>query len=162
MSNSPYLSNHNRLADVIAAIQVMATYKFYKMDYAGWADRITGEENTAFHWREVFEQHPEFFRLDSKKKMASLVWRRQHQKLFDVDNEDKISRDEYLSLAPAQKERISRMPLESDEIAMLIKAAIDLHSRELEHKKDSRWWVTILMASALSLFGVALGAYIKS
>jgi hypothetical protein len=34
-SESPYLPNSGRLADVIAAIQAMGTYKFYKLTFAG-------------------------------------------------------------------------------------------------------------------------------
>ena len=48
---SPYIEANNRLADVIAAIQAMGTYKFYKLDFAGWADRISGDELEAPHWR---------------------------------------------------------------------------------------------------------------
>jgi hypothetical protein len=82
--NSPYLST-GRPGDVIAAIQTMATYRFYKLDFEGWADRISADKSRAEHWRSVFEEHPEFFRLDSEKRRASLVWRRQHPKRFNVD-----------------------------------------------------------------------------
>ena len=85
--SSPYLAD-GRLADVIAALQATATYKFYKLDFARWADRIVGEKAKANHWRKVFEEHPEFFRLDSDRRRASLVWRRQHQKRYDVDREE--------------------------------------------------------------------------
>ena len=43
MTHSPYLNEHNRLADVLSASQVMGTSTFYKMDFAGWADRILGD-----------------------------------------------------------------------------------------------------------------------
>ena len=33
MSKSPYLVDDHRLADVIAAIQAMGTYKYYKLDF---------------------------------------------------------------------------------------------------------------------------------
>ena len=158
MKNSPYLEDNHRLADVIAAIQAMGTYKYYKLDFAGWADRITGDEKNAAHWQQVFKEHPEFFRLDSERKRASLVWRRQHQKLFMVDTAEKISREEYLALSEQQKKRISRTPLNSDELATLVKTAIDLHSRALEHKRDTRWWV----AGVTALIGVALGGFVSS
>ena len=158
MSKSPYLSDDNRLADVIAAIQAMGTYKFYKLDFAGWADRISGDKNLAEHWHKVFKEHPEFFRLDFSRKHASLVWRRQRQKLFNVDTEEQISREDFKRLPDTNKKRISRLPLKSNELAALIKAAIDLHSRALERKRDSRWWV----AGAFGLVGVVLGALIKA
>jgi len=47
-AKSPYLNDTGRLADVIAAIQAMGTYKFYKLDFEGWADRITANKNQSF------------------------------------------------------------------------------------------------------------------
>src|SRR5688572_11696971 len=92
---SPYLNSPGRLGDVIAAIQAMATYKFYKLDFEKWADRITGGEGTSEHWRRVFEEHPEFFRLDGARQRASLVWRRQKQKRYHVDRERVLTSEEY-------------------------------------------------------------------
>jgi hypothetical protein len=158
MSDSPYLSSPDRLGDVIAAIQVMGTYKFYKLDFAGWADRIVGDERQAQHWRRVVEEHPEFFRMDSKREKASLVWRRQRQKLFNVDTGCQISREKFGQLGDDQKLRISRMPLASTELALLLDAAIKLHSTALEHKKDRRWWVPIIASLAGVILGGALTA----
>ena len=156
--NTPYTDNLNRLADVIAAIQVMGTYKFYKLDFDGWADRIGGDETKGQYWKTIFEQHPEFFRLDSSRKRASLVWRRNYQKLYHVDREEKISREEYKSLSDDEKARVSRNPLTNSDISTLVNTAINLHSREIENKKDSRWWIS----GAIGLLGVILGAVIKA
>lgn len=156
--NTPYTSNNNRLADVIAAIQVMATYKFYKLDFSGWADRITGDASQADYWKAIFEQHPEFFRLDSGKCRASLVWRRNYQKLYNVDLEEKISRENYNVLSDEEKKRISRTPLSNEDISTLVNTAINLHSRELEHKKDSRWWI----AGTFGIVGVVVGALLEA
>ena len=158
MADSPYLTSPDRLGDVIAAIQVMGIYKFYKLDFAGWADRIVGDEAQAQHWRKVIEEHPEFFRMDSKREKASLVWRRQRQKLFNVDSGCQISREEFRKLSDDQKLRISRMPLASTELALLLDAAIKLHSTALEHKKDRRWWIPIIASLAGVILGVALTA----
>jgi hypothetical protein len=79
---SPYLSDPSRLADVIAAIQAMGTYKFYKLDFKGWADRISADESRGEYWKKIFEQHPEFFRLDGKREKASQIWRRQYPRRF--------------------------------------------------------------------------------
>lgn len=158
INENPYTENSNRLADVIAAIQVMGTYKFYKLDFSGWADRIAGDETKGSYWKSIFEEHPEFFRLDSGRKRASLVWRRNYQKLYDVDREDKISREDYKLLTATQKKRISRNPLTNSDISTLVNTAINLHSREIEHKKDSRWWIS----GVIGLLGVILGAIIKA
>lgn len=156
--SSPYLENDQRLADVIAAIQVMGTYKYYKLDLEGWSNRINGNPAQANTWKQVLEQHPEFFRLDPARERASLVWRRQHQKLYNVDTEEKIARSEFEQLTDSDKKRISRTPLTSDELATLIQTAIDLHSRALDRKRDSRWW----MPSVMALVGVILGALINA
>lgn len=153
MAKSPYLENENRLADVIAAIQVLGSYKFYKLDFDVWADRIVGDSSKAEHWKTVFEQHPEFFRLDVPRKKASLVWRRQHQKLFDVDSEDTISREKYWELTDEERNRISRTPLNSDEIGSLIGTAVNMHDHALMRQRDSRWWVPL----GSSFIGAVLG-----
>lgn len=155
---NPYTSNPNRLADVIAAIQVMGTYKFYKLDFSGWADRIAGDVENGSYWKTIFEEHPEFFRLDSGRNKASLVWRRNYQKLYDVDKEIKITREEFNALPSDQKQRISRNPLTNSDVTTLVNTAINLHTREMEHKKDSRWWIS----GVIGLLGVIIGAIIKA
>lgn len=158
---SPYLTNDNRLGDVIAAIQVMGTYKFYKMDFASWADRITGETSKADYWKKIFEEHPEFFRLDNSKMKASLVWRRQYPKRLNVDKNIIISKEEFYNLPQEEKERVSRNPLESSTIEALIKIAIEMQSRALDHQKDKRWLITLLITGIGGLLGALIGGLIK-
>ena len=158
MKKSPYIRNDERLADVITAVQAMGTYKYYKLDFAGWSRRISGDDAQAEHWQTVFEEHPEFFRLDYNRRKASLVWRRQRQKLFNVDTETNISLDQYDCLTTEERTRISRSPLNSTELATLIHVAVDLHSRALERKRDSRWW----LGGIFGLLGVALGVAIRA
>lgn len=159
--SSPYLAHNNRLADVIAAIQVMGTYKFYKLSFAGWSDRIYGDESKAEYWKKIFEEHPEFFRLDEKKERASLVWRRQHPKRFNVDTEKIISLDDFIAMPNDQKLRISRIPLKADTIQSLITTAIDMHSRALQHEQDKRWWIPLLVSGIGGLLGAMIGGVLK-
>ncbi len=176
-THSPYLSEPERLADVIAAIHAMGSYKFYKLTFARWSERISGSEDDAAHWEGVFREHPEFFRLDGERAKASLVWRRQFPRRFDVAAGKIVTaagdrRGVNLEdMAPtranlrAVDERLSREPLGSDEIKILIDAAIDLHSRALEAKKESRWWFPLLvavLAAVASFSGAVLAAFIKS
>lgn len=156
--NKPYIDNPNRLADVIAAIQAMGTFKFYKLSFSGWAKRIVADETQEDYWKKVFEEHPEFFRLDTKRNKASLVWRRNYQRLYDVDKEEKITKEVFKKLTQEKRDRISRNPLDSSDILILVNTAINLHSREIDQKRDSRWW----LAGAIGLAGVALGAMIKA
>jgi hypothetical protein len=156
---SPYLSDPNRLADVIAAIQVMSTYKFYKLPFDGWADRINADPSRATYWQNIFEQHPEFFRLDGQREKASLVWRRQYPRRFQVDDERVLTRDEYQSLDDKAKEHVSRVRLTPADIKTLVDTAINLHARALEEQKERRWWLPL--ASVIGgLVGGVLGALI--
>ncbi|RON25195.1 N-carbamoyl-L-amino acid amidohydrolase [Pseudomonas brassicacearum] len=159
-NNSPYLSENNRLGDVIAAIQVMAVYKFYKLPFSDWADRINADTSQAEKWKTIFMEHPEFFRLDSNREKASLVWRRQFPKRYDVDAEKALSFEAFSALTEQQKERISRTPLTPSDIKALIDTAVNLHSRALEHQKDKRWW-TVLASAIGGLIGAVAGALLK-
>jgi hypothetical protein len=156
---SPYL-RPGRLADVIAAIQCMAVYKFYKLSFSAWADRIAADETQSQKWATIFSEHPEFFRLDSARQKASLVWRRQFPKRYDVDEERALSERELLTLPPPKIGRLSRLPLTPADVKTLIDTAVNLHSRALEQQKDRRWWLPILTAAA-ALVGSVAGALIK-
>jgi hypothetical protein len=157
---SPYLADNGRLGDVIAAIQAMGTYKFYKLSFEEWAKRISGDRARAAHWRRVFEDHPEFFRLNADREAASLVWRRQYPKRYHVDEGRALKREEYKSLSSTEKKRISRNALTAADIQALISTAINLHSRALEHQKEGRWWVALvigLVSAAGGFIGAILG-----
>lgn len=158
---SPYLATESRLADVIAAIQAAGTYKFYKLDFATWADRISGDVGQAEHWKRVFVEHPEFFRLDSARTKASLVLRRQRQKLFDVDQDKVWTRAEFDALTPTQRLRCSRLPLTPGEIEALIDVAISLHTRATERDRDRRWWVAPGFGFAGAITGGLLAKLIE-
>ena len=158
---SPYLQDRNRLGDVIAAIQAMSTYKFYKLSFDSWADRISADKSKADYWKRVFEEHPDFFRLDSAREKASLVWRRQYPKRFQVDQEKRLSPQEYAALSETEKQRVSRDPLTPGDIKTLIDTAINLHSRAIEREKESRWWMPLLSSAAGGLIGAVLGVWFK-
>jgi hypothetical protein len=154
---SPYLTEEGRLGDVIAAIQAMAIYKCYKLDFEGWADRLSADKTRADHWKGVFENHPEFFRLDGQRAKASLVWRRQYPKRYSVDTLAEISREQYDGLSDLQKTRISRLPLPASEIKTLIDTAINLHSRALDADKHQSWYKPIFLQALAALCGAIIG-----
>ncbi len=159
-AKSPYLNDPNRLADVISAIQVMSTYKCYKLPFDGWADRITAGSSRGEYWQRIFEQHPEFFRLDGQRQKASLVWRRQYPKRFQVDEERVLTRGEFDALDERAKQRVSRVRLAPADIKALVDTAINLHARALEEQKEKRWWIPL--ASAISgLVGGVLGSLLS-
>ncbi|EGV43576.1 N-carbamoyl-L-amino acid amidohydrolase [Bizionia argentinensis JUB59] len=159
---SPYIKYENRLADVLAAIQVMAIYRFYKLDFESWSMRISGDKSNSAHWKKIFEEHPEFFRFNNDEGKVSLAWRRSKQRRYHVDLNKEITLEEINNLSTTEaKERISRSPLNSTEIQSLITTAIDLQGRAFENKKDSRWWIVPLVSSISGLIGVLVGALIK-
>lgn len=153
-TKTPYLYDDNRLGDVIAAIQVMGSYGYYKLDFENWAMRISGDKNKAEHWRKVFVEHPEFFRFDTVGEKASLAWRRSYRKRYSVDRQRELSSDEYSDLSSNELSQVSRAPLNSSDISVLINTAINLHTRALEQNREHRW----LSSPLFSLLGVALGA----
>lgn len=157
---SPYL-REARLADVIAAIQTLGAYKFYKLDFAGWADRISADRSKADHWRVVFEDHPEFFRLDSQRAKASLVWRRQRRKGWHVDEERIVPETDYLCMSQMEKTRVSRAPLTPDEIKTLVDTAIDLHSRALDSQRERRWFWPLVLGVIGGVLGAAVGPVLQ-
>lgn len=157
---SPYLKDGNRLGDVIAAIQAMATYKFYKLDHERWADRIAADKGQSEKWKTIFLEHPEFFRLDSAREKASLVWRRQFPKVYNVDTAEVVTKQHYETLSDTQRLRLSRAPLSSSDIKALIDTAVNLHSRALEHQKDKRWWVA-LSGAVGGLLGALIGGLLR-
>jgi len=64
-NESPYLSNSRRLADVLAAIQVMGAYTFSSRKYESWVEKL-GEPLSAKEWSAIFSEHPEFFRVSNE------------------------------------------------------------------------------------------------
>jgi len=138
----------------------MSTYKFYKLPFDGWADRISADSSRGAYWQRIFEQHPEFFRLDGQRQKASLVWRRQYPKRFQVDEERVITKEEYDALDEKAKERVSRVRLTPADIKALVDTAINLHARALEEQKEKRWWIP--PASAIGgLVGGVIGSLLS-
>jgi hypothetical protein len=134
----------------------------YKLSFEGWADRITANKNQALYWKNVFEQHPEFFRLDGAREKASLVWRRQYPKRFHVDLEKRLTVEEFQALSEEQKGRVSRGPLTPDDIKALVDTAISLHSRALESEHARKWWIPLASSAIGGLLGAILGAFLHA
>lgn len=92
-------------------------------------------------------------------KKVSLVWRRNYQRNFHVDQERVLTREQVDSLPPKDKnERLSRSPLSNSDTATLISTAIDLHSRAIESEKEKRW----LLPSLVTILAVCLGVFLKA
>ncbi|OIQ40133.1 MAG: hypothetical protein BM560_14155 [Roseobacter sp. MedPE-SWde] len=165
MSRSPYLVNDDRLSDVLSAIQTLGTYRFYKLKPESWSARISGDSSQGKRWEQIFRQHPEFFRFSSDDTKVSLVLRRQKPKLFDVDSLEVVTRAERDNRDSAGQARITRSPLAEGELQMLIDVASNLHSKALQDRQDSRWWLPFLatvFSAVMGLAGVWLGSTLNS
>lgn len=137
----------------------MSVYKFHMLSFERWAERIGGDRSKSAYWKRIFEDHPEFFRLDRERKLASLVWRRQNPKRFHVDR-GLLSVAECNALTPAEKEQSIAERLSDSDVKTLIDTAINLHARAVELQRESRWWV--LLARAVGgIIGAILGTLFK-
>ncbi|NOU06640.1 MAG: N-carbamoyl-L-amino acid amidohydrolase [Hyphomicrobiaceae bacterium] len=159
--HSPYLTDPNRLGDVIAAIQAMSTYKQYKLPFDAWSDRICGDLSQSAKWKAIFSDHPEFFRLDTGREKASLVWRRQFPKRFDTNKGRPLTAEEYLLVPDVEKSKLSRNPLQPADIKALIDTAISLHARALEQRQDKRWWLPLASGGG-ALIGAVIGGLLRA
>lgn len=160
IKNSPYIANSNRLADVIAAIQAMGSYGFHMASFERWAERISGDSSMAGYWKTIFEQHPEFFRLDTTRKMASLVWRRQQLKNFDPELNRVLTAQEMAHPRPNQK--LSRPPLDPSSVQTLIGTAIGIHASAVELQRNRRWWIPLVASAVGALIGAYIGVHAGS
>lgn len=145
---SPYIANPKRLADLIAAIQVLGTYRFASRRIEKWEKRLGRTPVSAPDWSTVFSQHPEFF--TAQGDIISLVWRRSRERNYDTYTRQLLAREEAIELSHQESEdnekRLSRPPLDSSEVSKLVDIAISLHEREIRHAQERRWWITAVLA----------------
>jgi hypothetical protein len=87
------------------------------------------------------------------REKASLILRRQRQKLYNVDDDSVWSKERFEAQTPEAKTRFSRLPLTAGEIEALIDVAINLHTRAAERARDRLWWVAPTLAFAGALLG---------
>lgn len=160
---SPYLKS-GRLADVIAALQIMGAGERPEREIKGWAKELSYSESESDleKWASVFKEHPEFFLVyhlqDDATPKAALRWRYTN-KLYDSKIGKEYTPQEKEFLPEKERWLLTTRPLTSDAIAALMNTAIELHSRAIEELSASRWWVPI-MAACLGFGGAVLGAVV--
>src|SRR4051812_1005792 len=118
MAQSPYLKP-GRLADVIAALQVMAAAKRPERLIADWAQTFDGhiDEEGARKWEDVFREHPEFFKVykldkDDRPK-AALRWRYAF-KNYDAETGQEYTPTEMAELSDPVRWNLTSRPLAGD------------------------------------------------
>jgi len=162
---SPYLSE-GRLADVIAALQIMGVGERPENEIKGWAKELSYSESDieVARWTAVFTEHPEFFlvyKLRGDETLKSALRWRYTNKLYDAKTGHEYTPQEKEKLPEKERWLLTTRPLASDAFAALMKTAIELHSRAVEELAASRWWVPLL-AAILGFSGALLGAIIAA
>src|SRR4030042_4014883 len=110
MKELPYMKK-NRLADVLALIQVLALYKHAFRTQSGITEEFQGEPISAESWLHVAREHQEFFRVrEGKGVEISLI---------------------------ARYAQENHAPLDPGYTAKLMETAIKIHDSQLN---SSRWW----------------------
>lgn len=137
-NNLPY-ADSNRLADVMALIQVLALDKHAHRSEDGLNDELQGTPKSANEWTAIAEQHPEFFRVrDTGTHRVSLVARHVLPKKDDGTRE-----------------------LNPDFVGKLLQAAIELHDRQLDRAQNWKSYIPIVVAFTAGLFTL-FGIFVKS
>jgi hypothetical protein len=133
---SPYLAA-DRLADVLALIQVLALDKDTHRSESGLKDELRGTPRSINTWSELAQAHPEFFRVAADSKFGvSLVARH---------------------VLP--KDDTGYRPLPADYTSKLLQLAIDLHDRAVRRSQYWHVWVPLIVAvtaGVFTLFGIWL------
>jgi hypothetical protein len=153
---SKYLTHSDRLSDVIAAIQVMSTYKFANRTADKWENSIGRDPKSSAAWLTIFEDHPEFFRVADGS--VSLVWRRAYERVYDTVTGNELSAKEIQTLDDKQRSDLSRAPLTPEQTTALIEVAIKLQNQAIARRQELRWWVPVIVGS----LGILIGALLKS
>ena len=155
-----------RLADVIAAIQVMAAAKRPEAKINDWAYEFDRNRDAATidRWTSVFRDHREFFltyRLpDEQDLKAALRWRYAF-KTFDAESGKEYTPAEIQALPEKQRWLLTTKPLGGEQIQTLLNTAIGLHARAMEELRESRWWVPVF-AAILGFVGAMCGTILSA
>jgi len=156
---SPYLKHQDRLADVIAAIQVMGTYAYSAREVEAWSTLLGDKPRSAESWLSIFKEHPEFFRAGVEDNgMHTLVLRRARPRLFDTSTGEDITKEEYKVLAKDERDKISRRPLNAEQVLSLIQVAVSLQNQAVTRRQELRWWVHVVISALTALVGAFVGA----
>jgi hypothetical protein len=138
-SNKLPYTNPNRLADVLALIQVLALHAYRHRSDKGLTEEMQGPPRSGSSWKEIARQHPEFFRVNESERLGvSLI-------ATHVLPEDKTGNRE---LPPGL-------------ISTLVQTAINLHDRQLDRAHHWRVYIPIMVAVVAGVFTL-FGIYLRS
>lgn len=110
-----------RLANVLAAIQVMGVHEQSRLKVDDWT-AVLGKPVRDKGWDEIFAAHPEFFKATVKTIRSKSTGETKEQRWGAL---------KMRQVPPSNK-------LEIDEIFTLLKLAADLHDRHIAHRQEER------------------------
>jgi len=165
LHSDPYL-RQGRLADVIAALQVMASAERPEREIKDWAYELDrNRENSAIaRWTDVFTEHREFFitcRLYDKGELKAASRWRYVFKTFDPKTGKEYTLAELEALPDEKRWSLTTKPLAGDQIQTLLNTAIGLHTRAIEELLAARWWIP-LIAAVLGFAGAIVGTFLSA
>lgn len=154
---SPYLDHQHRLADLVAAIQVMGTYRYSGRTVESWTQILGEKPKSAQTWLAIFQEHPEFFRAEvDQAGFQTLALRRAQPRVYNTKTDTVITLQEFYGLPADQRAHISRKPLSSEQILSLVDVAVKLQTQAIVRRQEKRWLVVFV----LGLLGTAVAAFI--
>ena len=175
MAKSQYLEK-DRLANVIAAIQVLGVSEHASGSLDRWAAELEASEELSpdqiertpvrfgdrKKWQAIFEQHPEFFKSYTTRgePRVSLRWR--YAQTVNLEPKPKAPPSEGAD-DPIKAEdeydltKVKSKPLTPDQIEVLINTAIALHGREAAADRKPDRFRTPLMTVVGALLGSVVG-----
>ena len=128
-------SDPNRLADVMALIQVLALDEHAHRSENGLQSELQGIPSSAKTWAEIATQHCEFFRVNKEGKVHTISLVARH-------------------VIPKNEKGIRE--LSADFTGKLIEAAISLYDRETSRKESWKWFVPVGIAILTSVVSIIL------
>lgn len=159
-TKSPYLDS-GRLEKVLAAIQILGSYDWASREAKSWAEKLGSAQECA-GWLKLFNDHPEFFRV-SEDSWVSLRWRHGYDRIYSVAAHRELSPEEVKALqSTPTDEKLSRKPLTPEQIAGLMKTAIELHGRAIAHEQERRWLTPFLFPILGAMVGGAVVAGVQA
>lgn len=126
----------NRLADVLALIQVLALDKDSHRSESGLKTEFKVNPKSAESWKEVAEEHPEFFRVSEENTYnISLISRHVTPKTDNIRN------------------------LPEGFLGKLMETAIELHDKQLKRFEQWKIWtpiIAVILSGGISILVAVL------
>jgi hypothetical protein len=163
---SPYLAHALRLADVLAAIQVMGSHLWDSRPVEDWKLNLGERPQSIASWEELFTAHPEFFgsrKSNDGRMLYYLRLRRAYERTIDPTSLDELSAEEIETRKKSgsyESDKLSRRGLTPEQVETLMKTAIELQVRAAALEDRSKWWIP-LAAAVLGFVGAVLGSLLK-